>query len=60
MLTIKYQTAFKKDYKRIVPRGYDVRLWKKSSLFWLNRNRCLRYTGIIICPEIISGAGNTI
>lgn len=26
MLTIKYQTAFKKDYKRIVRRGYDVRL----------------------------------
>ena len=26
MLTIKYQTAFKKDYKRIFRRGYDVRL----------------------------------
>jgi mRNA interferase YafQ len=25
MLTIKYQSAFKKDYKRIVKRGYDVR-----------------------------------
>lgn len=24
MLTIKYQTAFKKDYKRIKKRGYDV------------------------------------
>lgn len=24
MLTIKYQNAFKKDYKRIVKRGYDV------------------------------------
>ena len=23
MLTIKYQAAFKKDYKRIVKRGYD-------------------------------------
>lgn len=29
MLTIKYQTAFKKDYKRIVKRGYDVRLLEK-------------------------------
>lgn len=29
MLTIKYQTAFKKDYKRIVRRGYDVRLLEK-------------------------------
>ena len=29
MLTIKYQTAFKKDYKRVVRRGYDVRLLVK-------------------------------
>lgn len=26
MLTIKYQTIFEKDYKRIVKRGYDIRL----------------------------------
>ena len=26
MLTIKYQAAFRRDYKRIVRRGYDVRL----------------------------------
>lgn len=26
MLKIRYQTAFKKDYKNIVKRGYDVRL----------------------------------
>ena len=26
MLTIKYQTAFKKDFKRIKKRGYDIRL----------------------------------
>ena len=30
MLTIKYQAAFKKDYKRIKKRGYDTRLLKKS------------------------------
>ena len=29
MLTIKYQTAFKKDYKRIKKRGYDIRLLEK-------------------------------
>lgn len=29
MLTIKYQAAFKKDYKRIVKRGYDMRLLGK-------------------------------
>lgn len=28
MLTIKYQTTFKKDYKRIKKRGYDLRLLK--------------------------------
>ena len=26
MLTIKYGTAFRKDFKRIVKRGYDIRL----------------------------------
>ena len=26
MLTIRYQSAFKKDYKRIKKRGYDTRL----------------------------------
>ena len=30
MLTIKYQTAFKKDYKRIKKRGYDIRLLKRT------------------------------
>ncbi len=30
MLTIKYQTAFKKDYKRIKKRGYDTRLLEKA------------------------------
>lgn len=26
MLTIKYETSFRKDFKRIVKRGYDIRL----------------------------------
>lgn len=26
MLTIKYEASFKKDYKRIIKRGYDPRL----------------------------------
>lgn len=29
MLTIRYQTAFKKDYKRIKKRGYDTQRLKK-------------------------------
>lgn len=30
MLTIRYETTFKKDFKRIVRRGYDVRLLEKT------------------------------
>lgn len=26
MLTIKYETSFKKDYKRIIKRGYNAKL----------------------------------
>lgn len=29
MLTIKYQAAFKRDYKRVKKRGYDMRLLEK-------------------------------
>lgn len=29
MLKIKYQTAFKKDFKRLVKRGYDMHLLEK-------------------------------
>lgn len=29
MLTIKYQAAFKRDYKRIKKRGYDMKLLEK-------------------------------
>lgn len=28
MLIIKYETTFKKDYKRIVKRGYDISLFE--------------------------------
>ncbi len=30
MLTIKYQAAFKRDYRRIKKRGYDTRLLEKA------------------------------
>lgn len=33
MLTIKYQTTFKKDYKRIVKRGYKVNLLEEVLMF---------------------------
>lgn len=28
MLKIKYHTSFKKDYKKVVKRGYDIGLMK--------------------------------
>ena len=30
MLTIRYETTFKKDFKRIVKRGYDISLLEKT------------------------------
>jgi len=29
MLNIRYHTSFKKDYKRIVKRGYDIKLMEE-------------------------------
>ena len=37
MLTIKYETGFKKDYKRIVKRGYDVSLLEEVINYLANR-----------------------
>ena len=37
MLTIKYETAFKKDFKRIVRRGYDIRLLEEVIDILANR-----------------------
>ena len=51
MLTIKYQAAFKKDYKRIVKRGYDMRLLEKVIELLANqkplpeKNRDLQLSG---------------
>lgn len=30
MLTIRYETTFKKDFKRVVKRGYDIHLLEKT------------------------------
>ena len=30
MLTIRYETTFKKDFKRIVKRGYDIHLLEET------------------------------
>lgn len=29
MLTIRYEKSFKKDYKRIIKRGYDMKLFEE-------------------------------
>lgn len=39
MLTIKYQTAFKRDYKRIKKRGYDTRILEKAVEIFSNGER---------------------
>lgn len=31
MLKIKYHNSFKKDYKRVVKRGYDIKLIRTHS-----------------------------
>ncbi|MEG2000359.1 MAG: type II toxin-antitoxin system YafQ family toxin [Evtepia sp.] len=37
MLTIKYETTFKKDYKRIVKRGYDTKLLEEIIKLLVNQ-----------------------
>lgn len=36
MLTIKYHSSFKKDYRRIVKRGYNVELLEKTIEYLVN------------------------
>lgn len=38
MLTIKYETSFKKDFKKIVKRGYDIRLLEEVIEILANGN----------------------
>ena len=38
MLTIKYETSFKKDFKRILKRGYDIRLLEEVIEILANGN----------------------
>lgn len=59
MLTIRYRPLFKKDYKRIVKRGYDIRLLEEVIDLLVNekplpekyRNHSLKgkYTGSQEC-----------
>ena len=60
MLTIRYQTAFKKDYKRIVRRGYDVRLLEEVITILAEQKPLQKAIGIITCPVTILDAGSAI
>ena len=35
MLKIRYHPFFKKDYKKVVKRGYDIKLMKDIIIDWL-------------------------
>ena len=37
MLTIRYETSFKKDFKRIIKRGYDIKLFEEVVGLLANR-----------------------
>ena len=66
MLTIRYQTAFKKDYKRIVRRGYDVRLLEEVITILAEQKplpeiyRDHNLSGDYLVCRLLSGAGNAI
>ncbi len=45
MLTIKYESTFKKDFKRIIKRGYDIRLLEAVIELWPAGKRCPNDTG---------------
>ena len=60
MLTIRYQTAFKKDYKRIVRRGYDVRLLEEVITILAEQKPLPESYRIITCPVTILDAGSAI
>ena len=60
MLTIKYQTTFKKDYKRIVKRGYDIRLLEEVITIRLNKSLCRKIIEITTCLAIMPVAGSAI
>ena len=38
MLTIKYETTFKKDFKRVVKRGYNIKLMEEVIGLLANEN----------------------
>ena len=58
MLTIKYQAAFKKDYKRIVKRGYDMRLLEKVIELLANQKPLPRRTGTTNFPGTMRDAAS--
>lgn len=60
MLTIKYQTTFKKDYKQSSKGVTIFDFWKKLSPFWLNKSLCRKIIEITTCLAIMPVAGSAI
>ena len=60
MLTIKYETGFKKDYKRIVKRGYVVSLLEEVIDLLANKIPLQKNIRIMAFLEIMSDFENVI
>ena len=58
MLTIKFQAAFRRDYKRIVRRGYDVRLLENVVQLLADESRSRKRTATTRSPATISAAAS--
>lgn len=58
MLTIRYESNFKKDFKRIKKRGYNINQLKKLSVFSLSKSLYPKNTKTILFREIIPTAVN--
>ena len=51
MLTINYHTSFKKDYKRIIKRGYKVNLFEKVLDYLVNEIPLPTPLSVIFSPS---------
>lgn len=60
MLKIRYETSFKKDYKRIARRGYDTRLMEAVISLLAEQKELPKSTKTMYWPATIRGAGSAI
>lgn len=60
MLKIRYHTSFKKDYKRLIKRGYDTKLIEDIIQNQQAENNCQRKIKIMLLVETILDVENAI